>query len=252
MTRVAYGESTAMGAYLESGPAPAGGAVFALAIKSGEAAVITFPATVTLLEGETGRQFPVTWAAAGTTILQIQLTELGGAPVTGTVFERSVECLAASVLTLLGFEKTVTVDPDEFAETVRVGDMTATCDLTGKSFTEGDDLRGAWTLQDDDGDPYDFTGVTKLWITVKKSREDDDDQALIGPLNSVDDPTQVKFDYPTADQGLVWVWFKAAETAGLAAYGTVFYDVQVLKNGLINTVVDGDISFKDETTRAQT
>lgn len=83
-----------MGVYLKRGPAPSGGAVFSLQIKAGQPACVTFPPTVSLLEGEQDKQFDVTWALAGTTILQAQLTEYGGVAESGNVYEADVEALA--------------------------------------------------------------------------------------------------------------------------------------------------------------
>jgi hypothetical protein len=94
-TNVPYQSNTAAGVHLEQGEAPAGGAVFSLNIKAGESALVSFPATVSLVQGETGRQFLVTWVSAGTTTVQAQLTELGGSPVTGTIYEEDFYAMPA-------------------------------------------------------------------------------------------------------------------------------------------------------------
>lgn len=94
VTKVPYDDTTAMGVYLKRGPAPSGGAVFSLQIKAGQPACVTFPPTVSLSEGEQDKQFDVTWALAGTTIIQAQLTEYGGVARTGDVYESNVEALA--------------------------------------------------------------------------------------------------------------------------------------------------------------
>ena len=112
MTRIAYQSTTAMGVYLKYGVAPAGGAVFSLQIKAGEAAHVTFPATVTLLEGECDRQFQVAWASEGSTVLQAQLTEWGGSPRTGDIYERDVIALPETTITMIGVEA-VAVFEDE-------------------------------------------------------------------------------------------------------------------------------------------
>jgi len=83
-----------MGVYLKYGVAPIGGAKFTLQIKPGEEPRITFPSPVVLSPGESGKQFEVMWAEEGATILQAQLTELGGSPVTGDVFEADIYCNA--------------------------------------------------------------------------------------------------------------------------------------------------------------
>ena len=100
VTKVPYQDTTAMGVYLERGPAPAGGAVFTLGIKSGQPDLITFPPTVAISEGETGAQFIVTWDEVGTTILEAQLTEYGGEGETGTIYEADIECLSVEAANL--------------------------------------------------------------------------------------------------------------------------------------------------------
>jgi hypothetical protein len=117
---------------------------------------------------------------------------------------------------------------------------------------EGDHKPLTWTLYDSDGTVYDWTGVTKMWITVKASEHDDDDDAIIGPLNSVVHAAQVKYDYPTADAGQCWVKFSDTDTSGLAAQGTLVYDIQVIKNGETNTLVDGKIAWNHEKTVVNT
>lgn len=101
VTKVPYKDTTAMGVYLEFGMAPVDGAKFSLQIKAGQPASIMFPSTVTILEGETGVQFAVTWAIAGTTILQAQLVEYGSVPPDppGEIFEVDIEALAGAALT---------------------------------------------------------------------------------------------------------------------------------------------------------
>jgi len=120
----------------------------------------------------------------------------------------------------------------------------------GEVIVEGDDIPSTWTLvNESDGELYDFSGVTKLWFTLKKHETDINADAIIGPLNSVDNADQVKYDAPTPGAGKVWVWLKAAETAGLAVQGSMFYDIQVLKDGLVNTLVTGPWpAFRHEET----
>lgn len=117
-------------------------------------------------------------------------------------------------------------------------------------FDEGDDIRFWMTLTDPDtGDYYDWAGVTKAWLTVKKDIHSDDADAEL-QLNTVDNAAQLKIDHPTADKGEFWVWIKAADCKTWAALGTLRYDFQVLKDGLINTLVKGAIPFDHECTQA--
>lgn len=117
-------------------------------------------------------------------------------------------------------------------------------------FDEGDDNRFYFKFTDsEDGSYYDWAGVTKAWITLKKNEWDDDSDAVI-QLDSVADSTQIKTDHPTADKGQMWVWFKAADCKVWAALGDLYYDVKVLKDGLRNTLVKGMMPFGHETTEA--
>ena len=117
-------------------------------------------------------------------------------------------------------------------------------------FSEGDDNRFYMTLTDPDtGDYYDWAGVTKAWITIKKSVHDDDTDAKL-QLDSVNNVDQLKIDHPTADEGQFWVWIKAADCKTWGALGTLRYDFQVLKDGLENTLVEGAIPFGHECTQA--
>ena len=92
-TKVPYNDTTQMGVFLANGPAPSGNAKFSLQIKAGEQPYISFPAEVTITSGNQSAVFDVTWIQQGTTILQAQLTEYDGSPVTGTVFEQTVVCI---------------------------------------------------------------------------------------------------------------------------------------------------------------
>jgi hypothetical protein len=121
VTNVPWLSTTKMGVHLRNGPAPAGGAVFSLSIKSGETARITFPATVTLSSGDSGKQFDVTWAIEGATILEAQLTEYDGGAVTGTVFERDVYCLPPSTEKLITLTAEVDAETSPTRATVEVG-----------------------------------------------------------------------------------------------------------------------------------
>lgn len=96
-TKVPYNNTTQMMVFLASGPAPFGDAEFSLQIKAGEQPYISFPATVTITSGNQSATFDITWLQAGTTILQAQLTEYDGSPVTGTIFEQTVTCVTAPV-----------------------------------------------------------------------------------------------------------------------------------------------------------
>jgi len=117
-------------------------------------------------------------------------------------------------------------------------------------FVEGDDNRFFFILTDRiTGDYYDWAGVTKAWFTIKRNYSDDDTEAVF-QVNTVDDATQIKTDHPTADEGNIWFWIKAAECKTWAAFGAMYYDVQVLKDGLVNTLVEGTIPFGHESTKA--
>lgn len=128
--------------------------------------------------------------------------------------------------------------------------MPAEYNFVRGNFDEGDDNRFFFILTDPITSAYyDWAGVTKAWITLKKNETDDDADKVI-QLNSVDHPTQVKINHPTADEGNIWFWFKAADCKVWAALGELHYDVQVLKDGLINTLVKGTIPFGHEITEA--
>lgn len=96
-TKVPYNDTTQMLLYLAQGPAPAGDAEYSLQIKAGEESYISFPATVTITSGNQHAVFDITWLQAGTTILQAQLTEYDGSPVTGTVYEQTITCVDAPI-----------------------------------------------------------------------------------------------------------------------------------------------------------
>lgn len=128
--------------------------------------------------------------------------------------------------------------------------MTARYDFPEDFFTEGDDTRFYFIFTDPStGTYYDWTGVTKAWITVKKNHWDTDAQAKL-QLDTDTNPTQLKIDYPTADFGQMWVWAKAAECKTWAAEGSLLYDVKVIKDGLENRLVKGIIPFSHEITQA--
>ena len=126
--------------------------------------------------------------------------------------------------------------------------MATTLDIDDKNLVEGDDVEITWTLTLPDGSYYDFTGVTKVWFTLKALFEDSDADALIGPLNSDDNPTQVTYGAGGPGAGKIKVWMKADETTGAAARKNPVYDIQVLKSGKINTLVRGIMPFDHEIT----
>lgn len=118
----------------------------------------------------------------------------------------------------------------------------AIVNLTSEKIVEGNDIPITWDVTED-GDYYDWTGVTKMWFCIKETVHDDDADALV-LLNSVDDSGQVKYDHPTADEGQCWVELASTDSAGLAAKGTLKYEIKVLKSGKENTLIQGDICFR--------
>jgi hypothetical protein len=128
--------------------------------------------------------------------------------------------------------------------------MTATVDLTNKTFVEGDDWPMTWVLTNPDGSAYDLSNVTKVWFTAKANPDDSDAAAVIGPLDSDAHPTQVQYGGVDPGAGKIHVWAMAAETAGLAKYEKLEYDVQMLESGRIRTPVRGQLRFVHEITQA--
>jgi len=127
--------------------------------------------------------------------------------------------------------------------------MTAEYDITEGNFVEGDDISFTVELTDKEGNPFDLTDVTKVWFTAKPEFDVSDADASI-KINSVDEPTQVTYGGVDPGAGKIWIWLKAAQTTGLARYDRVKYDIQVLKAGLIKTLVRGEIPFEHEVTEA--
>lgn len=128
--------------------------------------------------------------------------------------------------------------------------MTAQLDIQNKRFVEGDDITITWTFKNKDGSLYDFSDVTKAWFTIKEAFSDPDAEAIVGPLNSVDQADQVTYGVAGPGEGKLKVWMKAGDTPGLADYQHRYYDIQVLKAGLIHTLVRGEIGFVHEVTLA--
>lgn len=126
--------------------------------------------------------------------------------------------------------------------------MAANLDILDKKIVEGDDVVIVWTLTHSDGSLYDFTPVTKAWITLKADPDDLDANALVGPLNSTDNPTQVKYGDPDPGEGKFFAWFKNSETTALATHKYVYYDIQVLNAGKVNTLIKGRTKFEHEIT----
>lgn len=129
--------------------------------------------------------------------------------------------------------------------------MAAISNLLTYNIIEGDDVQIEWTLTDvTTGDPYDFTGTTKCWFTLKKNPDDSDSNALIA-LNSIDDTSYLKYGpSPGPGPGKIYVWMSDTLTANLADYNYTYYDLQVLQNGLIATLVTGKIQFVKQITEA--
>lgn len=128
--------------------------------------------------------------------------------------------------------------------------MTATADFFDYTIVEGDDIEIIWTLTDSEtSDPFDFTGVTKMWFTLKKDYSDDDTEAFVS-VNTIDDSSYIKFGPGDVGPGQVWVWIQDTESAGLAEYSYVYYDIQVIQNGKIATLVRGRFPFVPEVTEA--
>jgi hypothetical protein len=126
--------------------------------------------------------------------------------------------------------------------------MAVVVDLTGKGYVEGDDIVIPFTLRQG-GAPYDLSAVTKVWFTVKSNENDTDEKAKIR-LNSDDNPTQVTYGGTNPGPGKILVWALSGETAGLAAYKTLTYDIQVLQDSLILTLVRGPLKLAHEVTLA--
>lgn len=128
--------------------------------------------------------------------------------------------------------------------------MTATIDFFDYTIVEGDDKKFTLTLTDaDSGDPYDFTGTTKLWVTLKRDYADTDANAIVS-INTIDDSSYVKYGIPDVGDGQVWFHLQDIQTVGLAQYAYVYYDVQVIQNGDILTLARGRIPWVDEVTAA--
>jgi len=124
--------------------------------------------------------------------------------------------------------------------------MTATADFFNYTIVEGDDVQITWTLTDSDtGNPYTFSGVTKLWVCLKVDFSDLDDDAIVN-INSIDDPTYCKYGSVDVGDGQVWAWIQDTQTAGLGEYEYVYYDIQVLADGKILTLCRGKIPFVSE------
>lgn len=127
--------------------------------------------------------------------------------------------------------------------------MTAKLDILKKNFIEGDTITLTFTFKNKDGTLYDFTGVTKMWFTVKDDYDKDDTDALVR-LNSADEPTQVTYGPSGPGDGKGRAKMLATDTPGLAQYKHRYYDIQVLNGADINTLVTGEIKFGHEVTRA--
>lgn len=127
--------------------------------------------------------------------------------------------------------------------------MTATIDFFNYTIVEGDDKEFTWTLTDrETGNPYDFTGVTKMWLTLKVDFNQDDDDIV--SINTIDDPTYIKYGIPDVGAGQIWAHLQDTQTVGLAQYAYVYYDIQVLQNGKVLTLARGRIPWVDEVTAA--
>ncbi len=128
--------------------------------------------------------------------------------------------------------------------------MTAQLDILKKNFVEGDTITITFKFKLKDGSLYDFTGVTKVWFTVKDNYNQSDVNALVA-LNSADDPTQVTYGVAGPGEGKGKVIMAATDTPGLAQYKHRYYDFQILKGGnVINTLVRGELKFVHEVTLA--
>ena len=130
---------------------------------------------------------------------------------------------------------------------------TVELDLLGYVLTDGDDIPFTFVYRRrDNGELYDFSGVTKAWYTIKENQDDVDGDALVGPYNSIDNTTLVKQGAPTPGDGKVWILFPKADTAGLSARGDLWYDVQILDGGLVHTLQKGKLKFTWQSTEENT
>mgnify|MGYP000992371531 CR=1 FL=1 len=112
----------------------------------------------------------------------------------------------------------------------------------------GDDCEFTFTLTKD-GSAWNLTGATKLWLTLKQSLDqDDDDFVLQLTLGS-------GLSFISESGGTVLVSFTAAQLADLDPNATYYWDFQVKEStGKIRTPdnVPGLVEFVADTTRAIT
>lgn len=101
----------------------------------------------------------------------------------------------------------------------------------------GDTFSKTLTFKDSDGVAIDITGWT-LWVTLKKSEDDKDEDAVVQEEVTVhSDPTH----------GITSFTISATETAGLL--GMYYFDVQVKRSDdTILTLLKGKINFEKDIT----
>lgn len=114
-------------------------------------------------------------------------------------------------------------------------------------------------------DDYSITGLgditehSKLWFTVKRSKEGTDVQALIQIEETVgliringeaaDTPANGNITITEALAGNIAISLEEVETAKLP-YGEFYYDVQVLISGKVTTLTEGTAIIPADVTRA--
>lgn len=112
----------------------------------------------------------------------------------------------------------------------------------------GDDCEFTLTFTKD-GAAWDLTGATKIWITIKESLDDADDDAVL----TLDLDAGLSVILATA--GTVLASFTAEQTAALALGVTYCWDAQVKEStGKIRTPdnLPGLVEFVADSTRAIT
>lgn len=118
--------------------------------------------------------------------------------------------------------------------------MTAICNVGREHIiVEGDYKPLVWTITNiSDGAAYDFTGVTKVFFSIKKDATDLYTAAIV-KLNSIDNPGQVEYDAPDPGAGKIRVKLESADILDLAVLGPMVYDIKVLKSGKPQTLIKG-------------
>lgn len=175
----------------------------------------------------------------------------------------SVDCRAAFALWVVGPDWVENLDAP-ISETAVPGDAMT---LTQSALALAQSLTGS-TISIYRGDTLtiNFTGLgnlasrTALYFTVKDDRNKADSAALI-QIKESDGLTVIQgapagtasngsLTVTNAGTGAITIVLKAAETALLAATGTLYYDVQMVTASGVNTLTTGQASVTADVTRA--